>query len=51
VIAASTVRAAQWLGAHRIDLDECDSTNDDAARLARAGARHGTVVMAKKVAT
>jgi BirA family transcriptional regulator, biotin operon repressor / biotin---[acetyl-CoA-carboxylase] ligase len=47
VIAASTVRPAQWLGAHRIELDECDSTNDDAARLARAGARHGTVVMAR----
>lgn len=47
MIAASTVRPAQWLGAHRIELDECDSTNDDAARLARAGARHGTVVMAR----
>lgn len=35
-----------WLGAHRIDLDECGSTNDEAARLARAGARHGTVVVA-----
>lgn len=35
-----------WLGRHRIDLDECDSTNDEAARLARAGARHGTVVIA-----
>ncbi len=38
---------AQWLGAHRIELDECDSTNDDAARMARAGARHGTVVIAR----
>ena len=38
---------AQWLGGHRIELDECDSTNDEAARLARAGARHGTVVIAR----
>jgi BirA family biotin operon repressor/biotin-[acetyl-CoA-carboxylase] ligase len=38
---------AQWLGCHSIELDECDSTNDDAARLARAGARHGTVVIAR----
>jgi BirA family transcriptional regulator, biotin operon repressor / biotin---[acetyl-CoA-carboxylase] ligase len=38
---------AQWLGSHRIELDECDSTNDEAARLARAGARHGTVVIAR----
>ena len=36
-----------WLGAHRIDLESCGSTNDEAARLARAGARHGTVVIAK----
>lgn len=35
-----------WMGAHRIDLDSCGSTNDEAARLARAGARHGTVVTA-----
>lgn len=35
-----------WIGATRIDLDECGSTNDEAARLARAGARHGTVVTA-----
>lgn len=35
-----------WLGGHRIDLAECGSTNDEAARLARAGARHGTVVTA-----
>ncbi|HEX3764662.1 MAG TPA: biotin--[acetyl-CoA-carboxylase] ligase [Kofleriaceae bacterium] len=41
------VPRAQWLGCHRIELDECDSTNDDAARLARAGARHGTVVIAR----
>lgn len=38
---------AHWLGSHRIDLDDCASTNDEAARLARAGARHGTVVIAK----
>jgi BirA family transcriptional regulator, biotin operon repressor / biotin---[acetyl-CoA-carboxylase] ligase len=38
---------ALWLGCHCIELDECDSTNDDAARLARAGARHGTVVIAR----
>ncbi len=35
-----------WMGVHRIDLDSCASTNDEAARLARAGARHGTVVTA-----
>ncbi|MBA3453754.1 MAG: biotin--[acetyl-CoA-carboxylase] ligase [Deltaproteobacteria bacterium] len=38
---------AHWLGCHRIDLEDCSSTNDEAARLARAGARHGTVVIAK----
>lgn len=43
----STPARAQWLGGHRIELDECDSTNDEAARLARAGARHGTVVIAR----
>jgi BirA family biotin operon repressor/biotin-[acetyl-CoA-carboxylase] ligase len=47
VITAPAIRPAQWLGGHRIELDECDSTNDDAARLARAGARHGTVVIAR----
>lgn len=36
-----------WLGLRRIDLDECGSTNDEAARLARAGAEHGTVVTAR----
>ena len=40
-------RSALWLGCHRIELEDCDSTNDDAARLARAGARHGTVVIAR----
>ena len=39
--------AARWLGCQRIDLAECGSTNDEAARLARAGARHGTIVIAK----
>jgi len=43
----SALARAQWLGGHRIELDECDSTNDEAARLARAGARHGTVVIAR----
>lgn len=38
---------ARWLGSQRIDLAECASTNDEAARLARAGARHGTVVIAE----
>jgi BirA family biotin operon repressor/biotin-[acetyl-CoA-carboxylase] ligase len=38
---------ALWLGCQRVELDECDSTNDEAARLARAGARHGTVVTAR----
>lgn len=39
--------AAGWLGCHRVALDECGSTNDEAARLARAGARHGTIVTAR----
>ncbi|MBA3463403.1 MAG: biotin--[acetyl-CoA-carboxylase] ligase [Deltaproteobacteria bacterium] len=37
---------ARWLGSQRIDLAECGSTNDEAGRLARAGARHGTIVIA-----
>lgn len=37
----------RWLGCHRIALVECASTNDEAARLARAGARHGTIVIAE----
>lgn len=37
---------AGWLGHRRIDLIECESTNDEAARLARAGASHGTIVIA-----
>lgn len=39
--------SAGWLGTQRIVLDECASTNDEAARLARAGANHGTVVIAR----
>lgn len=38
--------SGHWLGCHLVELDECGSTNDEAARLARAGARHGTVVIA-----
>jgi BirA family biotin operon repressor/biotin-[acetyl-CoA-carboxylase] ligase len=38
---------ARWLGCHKVELAECSSTNDEAARLARAGARHGTVVIAE----
>ncbi len=38
---------ARWLGTQRIDLADCTSTNDEAARLARAGARHGTIVIAE----
>ncbi|HEY0194470.1 MAG TPA: biotin--[acetyl-CoA-carboxylase] ligase [Kofleriaceae bacterium] len=36
-----------WLGCRRIELEVCGSTNDEAARLARAGASHGTVVTAR----
>jgi len=35
-----------WLGAERIELGTCTSTNDEAARLAKEGAVHGTVVTA-----
>jgi BirA family biotin operon repressor/biotin-[acetyl-CoA-carboxylase] ligase len=42
------VTLARWLGCHRVTLVECGSTNDEAARLARAGARHGTVVIAER---
>lgn len=35
-----------WLGSERIELDVCDSTNDEAARLAARGATHGTIVIA-----
>ena len=37
---------AGWLGRRRVELAWCDSTNDEAAALARAGAEHGTVVIA-----
>jgi BirA family biotin operon repressor/biotin-[acetyl-CoA-carboxylase] ligase len=43
----SSIRPALWLGCQRVELEDCDSTNDEAARLARAGARHGTVVIAR----
>jgi BirA family biotin operon repressor/biotin-[acetyl-CoA-carboxylase] ligase len=46
VMHASLHASAHWLGCQRIELDECGSTNDEAARLARAGAKHGTVVIA-----
>jgi BirA family transcriptional regulator, biotin operon repressor / biotin---[acetyl-CoA-carboxylase] ligase len=39
---------ARWLGAQRIDLEACTSTNDIAARMARAGAQHGTIVIAEQ---
>ena len=39
---------ANWLGHQRIDLAACGSTNDEAARLARAGANHGTIVVADR---
>jgi BirA family biotin operon repressor/biotin-[acetyl-CoA-carboxylase] ligase len=39
---------ARWLGCQRIELESCASTNDEAARLARAGAKHGTVVIAHR---
>ena len=38
----------RWLGCQRIELAQCGSTNDEAARLARAGARHGTIVIAER---
>ena len=37
-----------WLGIQRIDLEVCNSTNDEAARFARAGASHGMVVIAER---
>lgn len=39
---------ARWLGCQRIEMESCGSTNDEAARLARAGAKHGTVVIAER---
>jgi BirA family biotin operon repressor/biotin-[acetyl-CoA-carboxylase] ligase len=38
----------RWFGTRRIDLEACASTNDEAARLARAGASHGTIVIAQQ---
>ncbi|WP_428262571.1 biotin--[acetyl-CoA-carboxylase] ligase [Haliangium sp.] len=35
-----------WLGRERVHLATCGSTNDEAARLAAAGAEHGLVVTA-----
>ena len=40
--------SARWLGGMRIDMPECASTNDEAARLARAGAPHGAIVIAEQ---
>ena len=37
----------KWLGCERIELADCESTNDEAAALARTGARHGTIVIAR----
>lgn len=37
---------APWLGLSTIELATCESTNDEAARLAALGAPHGTVVTA-----
>lgn len=45
-LAAIPFGANPWMGVPRIDLESCGSTNDEAARLARAGARHGTVITA-----
>ena len=39
---------ARWLGCQRIELESCGSTNDEAARLARAGAARGTIVIAER---
>ena len=47
VVPSGARPAALWLGCQRVELDECESTNDEAARFARAGARHGTIVTAR----
>jgi BirA family biotin operon repressor/biotin-[acetyl-CoA-carboxylase] ligase len=44
---ATGASAPRWFGTHRIDLAACGSTNDEAARLARAGASHGTIIVAE----
>lgn len=36
-----------WLGTRRVRLESCESTNDEAHRLAVHGAEHGTVVIAR----
>ena len=38
----------RWLGRRRFDHEVCASTSDEAARLARAGCEHGTVVTARE---
>lgn len=48
LISSVSPPTARWLGAQRIELAACASTNDEAARLARAGAPHGTVVIAEQ---
>jgi BirA family biotin operon repressor/biotin-[acetyl-CoA-carboxylase] ligase len=40
-------RAESWLGCARRALASCDSTNDEAARWAAAGAPHGAIVVAQ----
>jgi BirA family biotin operon repressor/biotin-[acetyl-CoA-carboxylase] ligase len=47
-VRGSEPRMPRWLGTQRIDLEVTSSTNDEAARLARAGARHGTIVIAER---
>lgn len=43
-----TPASAGWLGAERLDLEACGSTNDLALVHARAGAAHGTVITADR---
>lgn len=38
---------AAWLGKRRVEFEVCDSTNDEAAKLAAEGAEHGTLVIAR----
>lgn len=40
-----------WMGRQRFTLPTCASTSDEAARLARAGAQHGTIVVADEQTT
>ncbi|MBK9070754.1 MAG: biotin--[acetyl-CoA-carboxylase] ligase [Myxococcales bacterium] len=46
----SAASRAPWLGLRTIELATCESTNDEAARLAANGAAHGTVVTALRQA-